>query len=85
MQAPPLHVVLVALEADDRQAAALVAAHPQVGEPGALGGAAAGASANDRRVSSSSESRATSGEASACSITRNASQPSANERNDQPS
>ena len=37
------------------------------------------------RVSSSSDSRAMSGDASACSITRNASIPSANDLNDQPS
>ena len=85
MQPAPLHVVLVALEAHDRQAAALVAAQPQIGAAGALGALPVDASASDSRVSCSSERRATSGDASACSITRSASQPSSNERNDQPS
>ena len=68
-------LVRLALEADDREAAALVAAQ-RAGSAGRAARrvrAARRASASDRRVSSSSESRATSGDASACSITRNAS------------
>ena len=76
--APALHVLLVALEADDREAAALVAAHAQVAPPELLGACCRSRpSAIVRRVSSSSESRLTSAAAPACSITRNASQPSA--------
>ena len=83
---PALHVLLLALEPEDRDAAALVAAQAQIARaPAAPSVPPDEAIAIDSPVSASSESRFTSADASACSITRNASQPSAKLANDQPS